>query len=149
LAAGNGYGPSDELEREKRQLGERLKDSDQASGDGGDGSRFGDQKPGPGVEKSWQRAVSITKVNVLASGLGLHCAQLGIGESAKKRQRAADNPREVDKLGGADGLHHFGRYQKNAAADNRPHHHSARLADTEVAGEARYGGGFLAGRLQA
>ena len=87
-------------------------------GQGGDRSWLSDGKPCPGVEKPRQRAISVANVDVFASGLRLHGAQFGIGEGAGKREHPADDPRQIDQPGRADSLHHLGRNQKDAAAND-------------------------------
>jgi len=58
----------------KRKDRESLKDPHQARSDRRDRRRLGDQKPGPRIEKSRQRAISVANIHILAARLRLHRA---------------------------------------------------------------------------
>src|SRR5436309_6004166 len=86
---------------------------------------------------------TITDVNVLASRLRLHGAQLGIGECAKKRKQTANEPRKVNKFGGSHGLHHLRRNEKNAASNDGADHDGSCMAQAKITGQLRTGFGRL------
>ena len=90
----------------------------ETGGQSRDRSRLRDEKPGPGVKKSSQRAVTVADVNILAAGLRLHGAQFGVGQRSKERKQSAHQPRQVNQLCRPSGLHHLGRNQKNSTADD-------------------------------
>src|SRR5208282_5222814 len=91
----------------------------------------------PAVEKTTQRTVSVADINVFATGLRLHGAQFSVGKRAKERQQAADEPSQIDQFGGAHGLHHLGRNQKDSAADDGSHHYGGGVTHAKIAGEFR------------
>ena len=125
----------------KERAGKRAEDADDAGGNGGDGGWLGDDEPGPGVEESGERAVGVAHVDVFAAGLGLHGAEFGITECAEEGEQAADDPSGVDELGGADGLHHLGGNEEDAAADDGADDYGGGVADFEVTGEFASGSG--------
>src|ERR1700678_2770465 len=119
--------------REKREDRESFKDSYQARCYRRNGSWLGDQKPGPGIEKSEQWPVGIANIDILAACLRFHRAQLRISERAEKREQSSDHPRQIDKSSRTDRLHHLGRDQKNSAPDDRSHYHGAGMGKTKIA----------------
>ena len=123
-------------ERQGRESPENAHDS---RGDGRNRCRLGNREPGPGIQEAGQWSVGVADVDVLAAGLRLHRAQLGVGDRPRHRQDAADNPRQVHQLGRADRLHHLGRNQEDAAADDGAHHNRACLAHAQF---AQQGGGL-------
>ena len=125
--------------REEAEDRKGPQDAHEAGGDGRNRGRLGDQEPGPGIEKSRQRTVGIAHVHILAARLRFHGAQFGVGERAEERQHSADQPRQIDQLGRADRLHHFGRNQKDSAADDGAHDHRGSVAHAQIA-EAVQGG---------
>ena len=110
----------------------RSEDAHESHRESCDGSRLGDGEPRPRVEEARQRAVSIANVNVFAASLRLHGAELGIGDGARQRQYAADDPGEIDQPSRANGLHHLGRDQEDTAADDGADHDRAGMAYAQV-----------------
>ena len=78
---------------------------------------------------------SVANVNVLAARLRPHGAKFGIGQRAEEREQSADQPGQIYQFRGADRLHHLGRDQEYAAADDGADYDRGGVADAEVAGE--------------
>ncbi len=130
---------------EERERGKGSQDAHESDGEGRDGRGLGDGEPRPGVEKAGQRPVGVANVDIFASGLRLHRAKLGVGDGARQRQHAADDPGEIDQPCRADRLHHLRRHQENAAADDGADDDRAGVAHAQIAREL--GSGSVISRL--
>src|ERR1022692_2459126 len=123
--------------REERKDREGFEDPHQASSYRCNRSRFSDQKPGPRIQKSRQRPVRVTNINVLAARLRLHSAQFGISQRTEKREQPSDHPSEIYKSSRPYRLHHLGWNQKNSAPDDGPDHNGPRMGQPQVARQFR------------
>ena len=120
---------------EERKHRKSLKDSNQPRRNGRDRRRLGDQKPGPGIQKSGQRPVGIANINILAARLRLHRAQFRIGERAEEREQPPHQPSQINQLSRPDRLHHFSRDQKDSAANDGANDNRAGMTYPKIASE--------------
>src|SRR5580704_4708618 len=120
---------------EERKHRKRLKDSNQPRRNGRNRRRLGDQKPGPGIQKSSQRPVTTTNINILAARLRLHRPQLRIAKHTEEREQPTHDPCQINQLGRPDRLHHLSRDQKDSAPNDGANDNRARMTYPKIAGE--------------
>ena len=118
---------------QKHERGKCPENSHDSGSDGRHRTGLSDGKPGPRIKESQPWPVGVANVNILAAGLRLHRAQFGVGHRSRHRQHATHKPRQVNQLRRPDRLHHLGRNQEDATANDRAHHDSAGLAYAQLA----------------
>ncbi len=73
----------------------------EGAGEGGDRAAGDDEEKAPAVEKSGDAAKAVANETVKAASFGIGGGELGIGESAKKRKDATNDPNEEREADGA------------------------------------------------
>src|SRR5437868_5366797 len=101
------------------------------------GSRLRNQEPGPAIQKSPQRSISVPHVHVLSSGERTNRPQLRVGERSEKREQSSNDPGQINQSSRAHGLHHLSRDQKDTAPNDGPRHNGSSVPDIEPADEFR------------
>jgi hypothetical protein len=94
----------------------------EARGQRGDGPDLGAYEVGPGPEEAAEAAVGLAHEDVLAAGVREHRAQLGVGEGAEERERAARHPDGQDEAGAVQHLGDGAGLEEDARADDGTHH---------------------------
>jgi len=79
------------------KCGKEAKRAREADGDSRDGCGFGHGKPRPHVKECRGIAVGSAQVDIFAASVGQHGAEFGVGHGAEEREKAADDPGEVDE----------------------------------------------------
>src|SRR6185312_14568735 len=79
-----------------------------------------DRKETPPVQETGQRIIRLFKIDVLASGLGEHPAQLPIADSRYDGHEPGDQPYEDQPAGATGPCYDILADNKNAGSDHRP-----------------------------
>src|SRR5262249_657025 len=142
-----GHGEGKETKERLGQEGKARESAEQIydrRGDGGDRSRLGDEEPGPGVEESRERAVSVADGNIIAAGPRPHSGKLGKGQGAKEGKQAADEPNDIHHGWRAYVLHHYAGDAKDSATDDGSDYDGDGVPNVEIANQLT-GRGLLSG----
>ena len=105
--------------------------------DRGDGAALDDEEQRPAVQEAGERMQSVAQVDVLAARLGKERAELGVGERAGQRDRAAGDPRPQHEQRRVETLRDDVGSDEDAGADDPPDHHHRGVEGTERALEVR------------
>ena len=98
-------------------------------------ARHDDQERSPAVEEAPQRPVGLTQEDVHAAGVGVHRAELGVGERAGEREQPREHPDPEDHAVVRQHLRHVAGGEEDAGADHRTDGDQRRVPGAEAANE--------------